>query len=99
MIIISLLLHLVTWTHFHWCAYILTVVPLLSVIVLLPVPYGTIIFMLRIRMQSGRDLGKHPKTKASQILNEEYPNISIAHSQQDHPPNILQMRLVLLEDF
>ena len=50
-------------------------------------------------MQSGRDLGKHPKTKASQILNEEYPNISIAHSQQDHPPNILQMRLVLLEDF
>ena len=69
------------------------------IVILLPVPYGTIIFMLRIRMQSGRDLGKHPKTKASQILNEEYPNISIAHSQQDHPPNILQMRLVLLEDF
>jgi hypothetical protein len=35
------------------------------VIVLLPVAHGAIIVMLRIRMQSGRDLGKHQKTKAS----------------------------------
>ena len=61
------------------------------IVVLLPMPYGAIIVMLWIRMQSGRDLGKHKKTKASQILNEELPNISIAQSQLDHPHSILQM--------
>jgi hypothetical protein len=55
--------------------------------------------MLRIRMQSGRDLGKHQKTKASWILNEELPNISITQSQLDHPHSIMQMWLSLLEDF
>jgi hypothetical protein len=45
------------------------------VIVLLPMPYGAIIVMLWIRMQSGRDLCKHPKKiKARQILNEEILN-------------------------
>jgi hypothetical protein len=34
-------------------------------------PYGAIIVMVQIRMKSGRDLGKHPKTKASQFLNKE----------------------------
>ena len=71
---------------------------IMYVIVLLPVSYGTILAMLRIRMQSESDLGKHPKTKASRILNEEWTNISIAQSQHDHP-QFLQMWLVLLEDF
>jgi hypothetical protein len=44
---------------------------IMVVIVLLSMPYGAVIVMLRIRMQSGRDLGKHKKTKARQILNEE----------------------------
>ena len=58
----------------------------MAVIVLLPIPPGAINVMLRIRMQSGRDLGKHLKTKASQK-----PNISIAQSQLDHPHSILQI--------
>jgi hypothetical protein len=41
------------------------------IVILLPVPYGAIIVMQRIRMQSGRDLGKHPKSKARQILNKK----------------------------
>ena len=34
------------------------------IIILLLVPYGAIIVMLRIRMQNGRDIGKHPKNKS-----------------------------------
>jgi hypothetical protein len=37
---------------------------IMVVIVLLSMPYGAVIVMLRIRMQSGRDLGKHKETKA-----------------------------------
>jgi hypothetical protein len=48
-----------------------SVIVIYVIVVLLPMSYEAIIVMLRIRMQSGRDLGKHPKTKARKILNEE----------------------------
>lgn len=77
----------------------------MSVIPLLPVPSGAkaphilIIVMLLIRMQSGRTLGNHPRTKTNRRLNKELFRTPITQVQQDHPHSLLQVWTILLEDF